>query len=84
MHQCNTIITILARRARVFYEPKMTTLCDICEGEQCGDVCSIKSGKREDGTLPSVSSSSTTLVDFTLLFICVTYFLTNIRTYCRL
>lgn len=30
----------IARRARVFYEAQTATLCDICEGEQCGDTCS--------------------------------------------
>ncbi|XP_026469847.1 LOW QUALITY PROTEIN: CD109 antigen-like [Ctenocephalides felis] len=29
-----------SRRARVFYEAQTATLCDICEGEQCGDTCS--------------------------------------------
>ncbi|XP_063973145.1 CD109 antigen-like isoform X2 [Diachasmimorpha longicaudata] len=28
-----------SRRARVFYEPRVSTLCDICEGEDCGDLC---------------------------------------------
>ncbi|XP_031779562.1 CD109 antigen isoform X2 [Nasonia vitripennis] len=68
-----------SRRARVFYEPKMTTLCDICEDEQCGDVCSIKAGKREDGTLPSVSSSSTTLGNFALILACAYYIALNSR-----
>ncbi|XP_044727005.1 CD109 antigen-like isoform X2 [Chrysoperla carnea] len=29
-----------ARKARVFYEARTATLCDICEGENCGNVCS--------------------------------------------
>ncbi|XP_011502894.1 PREDICTED: CD109 antigen-like [Ceratosolen solmsi marchali] len=62
-----------SRRARVFYEPKMTTLCDICEDEQCGDVCSIKAGKREEGTLPSISSSSRAIIDSMLIIVCVFY-----------
>ncbi|XP_046483767.1 CD109 antigen isoform X3 [Neodiprion pinetum] len=28
-----------SRRARVFYEPQKATLCDICDGEDCGNVC---------------------------------------------
>ncbi|KAG7209379.1 hypothetical protein KM043_015478 [Ampulex compressa] len=27
-----------SRRARVFYEPQRATLCDICEGESCGNI----------------------------------------------
>ncbi|XP_014214992.1 CD109 antigen-like isoform X2 [Copidosoma floridanum] len=56
-----------SRRARVFYEPKMTTLCDLCEDEQCGDVC-IKANKQETGSSPSISSSSTVPVFLALIF----------------
>ncbi|XP_046746805.1 CD109 antigen-like isoform X2 [Diprion similis] len=28
-----------SRRARVFYEPQKATLCDICDEEDCGNVC---------------------------------------------
>ncbi|XP_021920080.1 CD109 antigen-like isoform X2 [Zootermopsis nevadensis] len=31
-----------SRRARVFYEPRVATLCDICEGEDCSRACSSK------------------------------------------
>nr|CAD7424613.1 unnamed protein product [Timema monikensis] len=37
-----------SRRARVFYEPRVSTLCDICEGEDCGNVCSTSSNSRSD------------------------------------
>nr|CAD7195115.1 unnamed protein product [Timema douglasi] len=37
-----------SRRARVFYEPRVSTLCDICEGEDCGNVCSTSSDSRSD------------------------------------
>lgn len=38
------------RRARVFYEPRVATLCDICEGEDCEKVCTSKPGSLgEDG-----------------------------------
>lgn len=29
-----------SRRARTFYEPLKSTLCDICEGEECKKKCS--------------------------------------------
>lgn len=29
-----------SRRARAFYEPRMATLCDICEDEDCSKSCS--------------------------------------------
>ncbi|ERL86830.1 hypothetical protein D910_04233 [Dendroctonus ponderosae] len=28
-----------SRRARIFYRGPKSTLCDICEGEDCGDIC---------------------------------------------
>lgn len=34
---------ILARRARLFYRSKTNTLCDICEDEECGDICVAES-----------------------------------------
>lgn len=35
----NFLRRILARRARIFYRGPRATLCDICEGEDCGDTC---------------------------------------------
>lgn len=37
-----------SRRARAFYEPRKTTLCDLCEDEDCEDICVSKPGKRKD------------------------------------
>lgn len=30
---------VIARKARVFYQTQTATLCDICEGEDCENVC---------------------------------------------
>lgn len=32
----------VARQARTFYKLPETTLCDICEGDDCGDSCTIR------------------------------------------
>ncbi|KAJ8943867.1 hypothetical protein NQ314_009637 [Rhamnusium bicolor] len=31
----------MPRRARVFYKGPTVTLCDICEDENCGNICKI-------------------------------------------
>ncbi|XP_076663393.1 CD109 antigen isoform X2 [Andrena cerasifolii] len=36
-----------SRRARVFYEPRKATLCDICENEDCEDLCVSQAGKQD-------------------------------------
>jgi hypothetical protein len=35
-----------ARRASQFYKAKQSDLCDICEGDECGEACKIKAQKR--------------------------------------
>lgn len=37
-----------SRRARVFYEPRKATLCDICEDEDCEDLCVSQPDKQKD------------------------------------
>ncbi|XP_076245134.1 thioester-containing protein 1 allele R1 isoform X2 [Calliopsis andreniformis] len=36
-----------SRRARVFYEARKATLCDICENEDCEDLCVSQAGKQD-------------------------------------
>ncbi|RZF47066.1 hypothetical protein LSTR_LSTR011803 [Laodelphax striatellus] len=38
-----------ARRARVFYEPRVATRCDICEDDDCQKVCTGKLGSQSTG-----------------------------------
>ncbi|XP_018316790.1 CD109 antigen isoform X1 [Mycetomoellerius zeteki] len=45
-----------SRKARAFYEPKKTTLCDLCEDEDCEDICVSKPGKRKDNITASAAS----------------------------
>lgn len=35
-----------ARRATQFYKAKQADLCDICEGDDCGEACKIRAQKR--------------------------------------
>lgn len=42
-----SFLYVLARRARVFYGGKRATLCDICEGEDCGDICSKERANKQ-------------------------------------
>ncbi|KAI5743739.1 hypothetical protein M8J77_021636 [Diaphorina citri] len=44
-----------SRRARMFYEPRVATLCDICEGEDCSKVCTSQPGY-QDSDKPSASA----------------------------
>lgn len=46
------------RRARVFYEPRVATKCDICEGDDCGTVCVGEPGNHKDGSGGSAERSS--------------------------
>ncbi|XP_076755631.1 CD109 antigen isoform X1 [Xylocopa sonorina] len=39
-----------SRRARVFYEPRKATLCDICEDEDCENLCVSQPGKQKDSS----------------------------------
>ncbi|XP_012527299.1 CD109 antigen isoform X2 [Monomorium pharaonis] len=46
-----------SRRARAFYEPRKTTLCDLCEDEDCEDICVSKPGKQKDNTTAAAASN---------------------------
>ncbi|XP_050465402.1 thioester-containing protein 1 allele S3-like isoform X2 [Cataglyphis hispanica] len=44
-----------SRRARVFYEARKTTLCDLCEDEDCEDICVSTPGKQKVATVSAAS-----------------------------
>ncbi|CAH0556688.1 unnamed protein product [Brassicogethes aeneus] len=66
-----------SRRARVFYRGPRNTLCDICEGEDCGDICTTEaeadplldgeSRQLQDGDGGAVIQSSGWLLLLTVL-----------------
>ncbi|XP_066596179.1 CD109 antigen-like isoform X2 [Prorops nasuta] len=46
-----------SRRARVFYEPRATTIYDLCEDEDFSDLCTTQSGKQKhDNDIHSAGS----------------------------
>lgn len=76
MDKCLTIVLIIfifiitARRARVFYEPNVkTNLCDICNGEDCGDICVGEPGKQNNNKNQSSSLTSNiyAIISFTII-----------------
>lgn len=70
--QCNFLILLLARRARAFYEPRVATLCDICEGEDCSTACSSKPNPRSNESRSSAAAR--VLLNCAYLFLCVVFF----------
>ncbi|XP_057327735.1 CD109 antigen-like isoform X1 [Microplitis mediator] len=58
-----------SRRARVFYEPHMSTLCDICKEEDCENLCVGQPGNEKYNTPGSGSQSYFCIYNyFVLLF----------------
>lgn len=37
----------IARRGRQFYKAPSVTLCDICEGDSCGEDCQIRASQQK-------------------------------------
>ncbi|XP_071560506.1 thioester-containing protein 1 allele S3 isoform X2 [Temnothorax nylanderi] len=62
-----------SRRARAFYEPRKTTLCDLCEDEDCEDICVSKPGKRKDNATASAASHVYTCVYLPFTFFAFYY-----------
>ncbi|XP_050479205.1 thioester-containing protein 1 allele R1-like isoform X2 [Bombus huntii] len=64
-----------SRRARVFYEPRKATLCDICEDEDCEDLCVLQPGKQKDSPQSAASHLSTcTYLHLLFTSFYITYF----------
>ncbi|XP_043259825.1 CD109 antigen-like isoform X1 [Colletes gigas] len=64
-----------SRRARVFYEPQKATLCDICENEDCEDLCVSQFGKRKHSLQSSASYLPTCVyLQLLLSLFCIQYF----------
>ncbi|XP_011686942.1 PREDICTED: CD109 antigen-like isoform X7 [Wasmannia auropunctata] len=64
-----------SRRARAFYEPRKTTLCDLCEDEDCEDICVSKPGKRKDNATISAASYVQACVYLKVIFFSFYYLL---------
>lgn len=45
----------------MFYKTQETTLCDICEGEDCGEMCKVRAEKQSSASASGdiIRSSST-------------------------
>lgn len=72
-------LCITARRARVFYEPRVATPCDICEDSDCTKVCATGTGSRSDddhsaGTAPSQFRGVMTFIVVSVSVLFVQYF----------
>ncbi|XP_078044261.1 thioester-containing protein 1 allele R1 isoform X3 [Augochlora pura] len=64
-----------SRRARVFYEPRKATLCDLCKEEDCEDLCVSQLGKQEDSSQSAASYLTIcTYLQLLLVFFSVKYF----------
>lgn len=49
----NFVLTFSAKEARVFYEAPTASICDICEGSDCGnDKCTIKAEEQRSSAVP--------------------------------
>ncbi|XP_054003817.1 CD109 antigen-like isoform X1 [Hylaeus anthracinus] len=64
-----------SRRARVFYEPRKATLCDICENEDCEDLCVSQPSNQQQSPQSIASNMPTCLyLHFLLTLFCIKYF----------
>lgn len=61
-----------SRRARAFYEPRVSTLCDICEGEDCNTACSSKPHSRSHEN--QSSAAARVLLSCAYLILCAVFF----------
>lgn len=72
---------ILARRARMFYQVHKSSLCDICEGDDCKEKCTaraepqIKADTTRDNRDEQLSKSSTSTITGSVLLVAVAFFL---------
>ncbi|EZA52046.1 hypothetical protein X777_09067 [Ooceraea biroi] len=65
-----------SRRARVFYEARKTTLCDLCEDEDCEDICVSKPGERKHNA--TMSAASHIYICLYLQFMALTLYVASI------
>ncbi|XP_076646328.1 thioester-containing protein 1 allele R1 isoform X2 [Halictus rubicundus] len=64
-----------SRKARVFYEPRKATLCDLCKEEDCEDLCVSQLGKHEDSSQSAASYlTMCAYLQLLLVFFSVKYF----------
>ncbi|XP_076256034.1 thioester-containing protein 3 isoform X1 [Rhynchophorus ferrugineus] len=70
-----------SRRARVFYWGPRSTLCDICEAEDCGDICSAKfraqtssesENKKDGGASGALLPNQSPMLFIFLISLCIT------------
>lgn len=63
--------------ARQFYKTESSSLCDICEGEDCGDACKIQANEQKASLddMKDMAKSSTDQVIASSLVVIVGMFL---------
>uniref|UniRef100_A0A0C9RB01 CD109_0 protein n=1 Tax=Fopius arisanus TaxID=64838 RepID=A0A0C9RB01_9HYME len=67
-----------SRRARVFYELRELNLCDVCEDEDCGDLCTTKPGV--PGTRGSRDPNGASLVHICTYLLIIPVYIILTRT----
>lgn len=74
-----------SRRARSFYEPIKSTLCDLCDAEECDKSCNTGGRRTATGNQRSQSESSSNSlrpeIIFALLPLLTLRYFSNLITY---
>lgn len=80
---CFNFTLVSARQSRMFYKTQETTLCDICEGEDCGEMCKVRAEKQSSaGAAADNASASSSIRSGTASFALATLSVLVVRIMC--